>query len=598
MQRSSLYRQWRPRRFDDMVGQEHVVTTLKNAVNRDQVAHAYIFAGPRGTGKTTAARLLAKVVNCENVLPSEAEPCNECDMCRSIDSGSSMSVVEMDAASHRGIDDIRELQERVPYASTSGRYRVYILDEAHMLTPEAFNALLKTLEEPPSHVIFVLATTEAHKIPVTVQSRCQRFDFRYLTAKEIAVRLHQVIAASDGLEVSESAVWVIALQAGGAVRDALGLLEQCRDYSSGKIEEEDVHKVTGAVSREVLLNYASRMSAGDVPGLMEMLDEVSMAGADMSQFIRDLLAYFRDMLLYRASDGAYEPIMPEGDLQDMEAVAGKFGLTRLLDIVDRLAETEDRTRYSTQPRFLLEMATIRLAGVRPAKSEVPVAVTAAKEGAPKPSARLQEEKDSPADSARLKKIVRPKEQKLEPDLEPEADIAQPVGLEDTWHQVKEAVRKESLPTHALLQPVRPGGIVDGAFLLVFEDQFQFHRDRTQDQGRKVLEQVIKKITGQELRIRCLMESEMGSFTPGESKSNHYVDTTNSMEACDDDAEEIYSRSVEPEDTEQSRPGNGEDAGHAIQEVLNMFSGRVVGSLKDLDVTRDELTRQADSSEVT
>lgn len=595
MQRSSLYRQWRPRRFDDMVGQEHVVTTLKNAVNRDQVAHAYIFAGPRGTGKTTAARLLAKVVNCENVLPSEAEPCNECDMCRSIDSGSSMSVVEMDAASHRGIDDIRELQERVPYASTSGRYRVYILDEAHMLTPEAFNALLKTLEEPPSHVIFVLATTEAHKIPVTVQSRCQRFDFRYLTAQEITARLHQVIAASDGLEVSESAVWVISLQAGGAVRDALGLLEQCRDYSSGKIEEEDVHRVTGAVSREVLLKYASRMNTGDVPGLMEMLDEVSMAGADMSQFIRDLLAYFRDMLLYRASDGAYEPIMPEGDLQDMEAVAGKFGLPRLLDIVDRLAETEDRSRYSTQPRFLLEMATIRLAGVRSAESEGLATVSAPQGEAPEPSARPQAEKEPPADSARSKKVESPKEQRSRP--EPGTDVAQSVDLEDTWHKVKEAVRKESLPTHALLQPVRPGGIVDGAFLLVFQDQFQFHRDRTQDQGRKVLEQVIKEITGQDLRIRCLMESEMGGFSPGESKSNHYVDTTNSMEACDDEAEEICNRSGEPEDTEQSRPGNGEDTGHVVQEVLNMFSGRVVGSLKDLDVTRDESTRQADSGEV-
>lgn len=587
MQRSSLYRQWRPRRFDEMVGQEHVVTTLKNAVKRDQVSHAYIFAGPRGTGKTSAARLLAKVVNCEHLVASEAEPCNQCEMCRSIDAGSSMSVVEMDAASHRGIDDIRELQERVPYASTAGRFRVYILDEAHMLTPEAFNALLKTLEEPPAHVIFVLATTEPHKIPVTVQSRCQRFDFRYLTAKEIAARLHQVIEADDALEVSESAIWVIALQAGGAVRDALGLLEQCRDYSSGKIEESDVRKVTGAVSRDVLLKYAGRMNTGDVPGLMELVDEVSMAGADMSQFIRDLLSYFRDMLLYRASEGAYEPVMPEGDLEEMQTVARDFSLPRLLDIVDRLAETEDRTRYSTQPRFLLEMATIRLAGAGLASelSEDAASEEQVAPATPRDAVRPAAEDDG----GRLSEQEAPESQ---PEAAPSSG-----ELEETWLRVREAVKQTSLPAHALLQPARPGGIIDESFLLVFQDQYQFHRDRTREQSRDILEEAVREVTGRNLRIRCLMESEAEDFSPGEIQPTHCDDETNSMETSGDDEEagSPEGETAPPADTGPDDNGDSEDV---VQEVLNMFSGRVVGSLSEMDIDRDdEDTPPTESREV-
>lgn len=495
----------------------------------------------------------------------------------------------MDAASHRGIDDIRELQERVPYASTSGRFRVYILDEAHMLTPEAFNALLKTLEEPPSHVIFVLATTEPHKIPATVQSRCQRFDFRYLTAKEIAARLRQVIEADDALEVTEAAVWVIALQAGGAVRDALGLLEQCRDYSSGRIEEDDVHRVTGAVPREALSKYARHMNSGDVPGLIELVDGVSMAGADMSQFIRDLLAYFRDMLLYRASGGSYKPIMPEGDLQEMEAVAGGFDLPRLLDIVDRLAETEDRTRYSTQPRFLLEMATIRLAGARiEAAAQKEVLISEREETGTSVRAGekdLVTDSRGPAAPDRAVGSRGDRSQKREAESEAATASDDP---EKTWIRVKEAVKRESLPTHALLQPARFGGIADGSFLVVFQNQFQFHRDRTQEQRREILEQVVREVTGRDLRIRCLMESEIEALSPGEVQSTHYEDSANSMEASDDDATRGSEAEAAPPEDEDS--GNGEDADDIVQEVLNMFSGRVVGSLTDMDVFRDEPRR--------
>ncbi len=574
MQRSSLYRQWRPRRFDEMVGQEHVVTTLRNAVMRDQVAHAYIFAGPRGTGKTTAARLLAKVVNCDAVDESTGEPCNDCESCRSIDGGASMSVVEMDAASHRGIDDIRELQERVPYASTSGRFRVYILDEAHMLTPEAFNALLKTLEEPPSHVIFILATTEPHKIPVTVQSRCQRFDFRYLTQDEIVARLWQVIEADESLSVTEPAVWTMARRAAGAVRDALSLLEQCRDYSAGSIDEEHVRQVTGAVSREVLFDYARSIGASDVPRALAIIDEVSMAGADAAQFIKDLLAFFRDLLMYRASDGAYNPVMPESDLDELKQVAESIRLVHLLEVVDKLAETEDRTRYSTQPRFLLEMTTIRLASVD--EESVQTAAAPSREEAP------EEEKPEPTSP------VRPKKQRPARPASQSTDSAPPSGNEDdlqtVWGRVKEAVRRASLPTHALLQPARPGGIRDGAFILVFDDQYKFHRDRTEEQGRQVLEEAIKGVTGEALRIRCLMESEVyGAAEAGEPARDSSDQSDGAVNSIDMSEDDEPSRTDEEEPEEEPDARGGAANADSVNEIINMFSGRVVGKLSEMHI---------------
>jgi|GEM_PF-183416 len=609
LERSSLYRQWRPRRFDEVVGQEHVVTTLKNAVKRDQVAHAYIFAGPRGTGKTTVARLLAKIVNCPETRGS-AEPCNECDQCLAIDSGSSMNMIEVDAASHRGIDDIRELQEKVPYAATSGRFRVYILDEAHMLTTEAFNALLKTLEEPPEHVIFILATTEPHKIPVTVQSRCQRFDYRFLTADEIAERLKQVVAADENLAVTEPAIWTIALYAEGAVRDALGLLEQCRDYSEGEVSEEAVRRVIGAVSRQTLVEYARHLRDGDIAGLMDLIDEVSMAGADMGQFIRDLLSLARDLLLFRASDGARRPVMPDEDLTAMCEVADQYELSQLLNLVDQLASAEDRTRYSAQPRFLLEMTSIRLAGEFGRRLQDPV--TSAEQS----TVRGESKSDSP------EQVERPAGS-VDFDTTGESD---PVSdIRAIWERVKEEVREASLPTHALLQPACPGGITDGAFVLVFGDEYKFHRDRTEKEGRQLIQEVLKRVTGRDLALRCKMEAD---FSPGDTGNdepqadepaegdhnsiNSARDTAPSGDHRDDpdDGREssgaahqaVRSRGGECTDgesagVEDAGTSSENDGDDSVDEVVSMFSGKIVGKLSEMDVPGvDEIAEGRDMSE--
>ncbi len=584
LQGSSLYRKWRPRRFDEMVGQEHIVTTLRNAIGRDQIGHAYIFAGPRGTGKTSVARILAQAVNCHELTGevtkdvTQVEPCGECDACMSILAGNSMTIIEMDAASNRGIDDIRELQERVPYASIHGRYRVYILDEAHMLTAEAFNALLKTLEEPPAHVIFILATTEPHKIPITIQSRCQRFDFRFLTVREIVERLRQV-ADEASLEVEDAALYSMAMAAEGSVRDALGLLEQCRDYSSGPIEESDVRQVMGTVARDVLFQYAELMQQGDVGKLLQLVEEVSLGGADIGHFIREILGLYRDLLLYRASGGSYEPLLPAEFSKRLQQIADGFNLEQLLSAVDQLSDVEFRIRYAAQPRFLLEMATIRLGGIAYNDSEV--AVT---EKALKPDVVVGKTKE-PADRGKKKTLIEKSKEEMSRRT-PEATKSRinKEQLEGSdrvtafWERFKSEVKKESMPAHALLQPARPGPITEDRFLIVFEDEFSFHRERTENENRAVLERVLERLLGKRLRIQCVFESDFSKddeFNAGKERASESMPS--------DEREENPSDEGEKRVTEASQSSNEEPKTDysSVEDIVQAFDGTVLGKWSEM-----------------
>ena len=300
MSYTALYRKFRPAEFEDVKGQDHIVTTLKNQIRAERIGHAYLFCGTRGTGKTTVAKIFARAVNCQH--PVDGSPCGECEMCRAIAAGTSMNVIEIDAASNNGVDNIREIREEVAYRPTEGRYKVYIIDEVHMLSIGAFNALLKTLEEPPEYVIFILATTEAHKIPITILSRCQRYDFKRITIDTIAARMNDLMQ-QEQVEVEEKAIRYIAKAADGSMRDALSLLDQCIAFYLGqKLTYDHVLEVLGAVDTDVFSMLLRNVLKRDVSAVMHSVEELVMQGRELGQLTADFTWYLRNLLFIKSSD--------------------------------------------------------------------------------------------------------------------------------------------------------------------------------------------------------------------------------------------------------------------------------------------------------
>lgn len=359
MSYTALYRKFRPTEFSDVKGQDHIVTTLKNQVCADRIGHAYLFCGTRGTGKTTVAKIFAKAVNCEH--PSDGSPCGACASCRAIASGASMNVIEIDAASNNGVDNIREIREEVAYSPAEGKYKVYIIDEVHMLTPGAYNALLKTLEEPPSYVIFILATTEAHRIPVTIVSRCQRYDFRRITTDTIAARLRE-LTEQEQVEAEERALAYVAKMGDGSMRDALSLLDQCIAFYLGqKLTYDHVLEVLGAVDTEVFGDFFRRICAQDLPGTIRELEEIVLKGRELSQFVTDFIWYLRDLLLLKSDQGMEEMLDVSGDrLLRMKEDAGLTDPDTLMRYIRVFSELSGQLRYATQKRVLVEIALIKL----------------------------------------------------------------------------------------------------------------------------------------------------------------------------------------------------------------------------------------------
>ena len=359
MSYTALYRKFRPDNFSDVKGQEHIVTTLTNQIKANRIGHAYLFCGTRGTGKTTVAKILAKAVNCEH--PVDGSPCNTCPTCMAIQAGTSMNVIEIDAASNNGVDNIREIREEVAYRPTQGRYKVYIIDEVHMLSTGAFNALLKTLEEPPSYVIFILATTEAHKIPITILSRCQRYDFRRITVDTIAARLEE-LNRIEGVEAEEKAIRYVARAADGSMRDALSLLDQCIAFYMGeKLTYDKVLDVLGAVDTEVFSRMLRQILEGNVNGVIKALEELVVRGRELTQFVSDFTWYLRNLLLVKTSEDPGEAIdVSSENLKAMEEEAQMTEVETLMRYIRIFSELSNQIRYSTQKRVQVEIALIKL----------------------------------------------------------------------------------------------------------------------------------------------------------------------------------------------------------------------------------------------
>lgn len=365
----ALYRKWRPLEFEDVKGQEHIVTTLKNQIRADRIGHAYLFCGTRGTGKTTVAKIFAKAVNCEH--PVDGSPCGECPTCKAIAEGRSMNVIEIDAASNNGVDNIREIRDEVQYSPTEGRYKVYIIDEVHMLSIGAFNALLKTLEEPPAYVIFILATTEAHKIPVTILSRCQRYDFHRISIETIAGRLSQLMEA-EHINVEEKAIRYVAKAADGSMRDALSLLDQCIAFYLGQdLKYENVLEVLGAVDTAVFAEMLSYILKADTYACMQLLEQIIMQGRDLGQFVSDFVWYLRNLLLVKTTDDeakAEDIIDVSADnLEQLKKDSKQVDVDTLMRYIRVLSELANELKFSTQKRIKVEVTLIKL--TRPAMEQ-------------------------------------------------------------------------------------------------------------------------------------------------------------------------------------------------------------------------------------
>lgn len=359
MSYTALYRKFRPQNFEDVKGQDHIVTTLKNQIKAERIGHAYLFCGTRGTGKTTIAKIFAKAVNCEN--PADGSPCGECALCRSIAAGASMNVIEIDAASNNGVDNIREIVDEVSYSPAEGKYKVYIIDEVHMLSIGAFNALLKTLEEPPAYVIFILATTEVHKIPITILSRCQRYDFRRITIDTIADRLRELMQA-EGVRVEEKALRYIAKTADGSMRDALSLLDQCIAFYFGEeLTYDKALEVLGAVDTAVFGRLFELVLTSDVTGCIELLEEIVIQGRELSQFVTDFTWYLRNLLLVQSSDGIEDVIdVSSENLARLKEEAQMADMEALIRYIRIFSELSGRIKYASQKRILIEVTLIKL----------------------------------------------------------------------------------------------------------------------------------------------------------------------------------------------------------------------------------------------
>lgn len=359
MSYTALYRKFRPSTFEEVKGQEHIVTSLKNQIKTGRIGHAYLFCGTRGTGKTSVAKILARAVNCEN--PVDGSPCNECEMCRKINAQTSLNVVEIDAASNNGVGNIRDIIEEVQYSPTEGRYKVYIIDEVHMLSAGAFNALLKTLEEPPGYVIFILATTEAHKIPVTILSRCQRYDFKRITVDTIAGRLRELVSREQA-DVEERALRYIAKAADGSMRDALSLLDQCLAFYIGQnLTYERALDVLGAVDTGVYSQMFRCIAEYDAKGCIELINRMMAEGRDLNQFINELIWYMRNLLLVGFSEDAENIVDASAEqMEQMHEDAALVDTDGLMRYIRVLSELSNQLRYGSQKRVLAEVAFIKL----------------------------------------------------------------------------------------------------------------------------------------------------------------------------------------------------------------------------------------------
>lgn len=487
-----LARKWRPQQFGDVVGQDHVVQTLRNAITAERVAHAYLFVGPRGVGKTSIARIFAKALNCPN--RTDGNPCDACDTCREIMAGTCLDVIEIDGASNNSVDQVRELRDSVKYAPARGPHKIYIIDEVHMLSAGAFNALLKTLEEPPAHVKFLFATTEVQKIPTTILSRCQRFDLRRIEMRDLTAQLDKV-AAAEGVDISEAAIEAIARGAEGGLRDAESALDQLISFRGKKIGEEDVLSVFGLVSRKALEDLAGAVLAGDHAGIFHQVAALHDAGKDLQRLSLELLDYMRNLLVVQLTgDRAAELDIPAGHLDTLKAQAAASNPERIGRVVDILIDAQPQLKFALSRRTILEMALVRAGRAAAAASldEVLEALQTARDTLPDaPAASAPAQKKTP--ERMTPAPTPPPEPEEDPNPEPPPEDAPPdpgapdepapanetdyPGLVQDWPSLIGKIGRMAPLTRGYLKDARPIGVEGNTVILGIDAEFAGNQER-------------------------------------------------------------------------------------------------------------------------
>ncbi len=505
----ALYRKYRSQKFKEILGQDHVCQTLINSLKNSRISHAYLFTGPRGVGKTSVARILAKAVNCTSI--SEGEPCDKCVTCQAIIGGRALDLIEIDAASNRGIDEIRELREKIKFAPTEGKYKVFIIDEVHMLTKEAFNALLKTLEEPPIHAIFILATTEVHRVPTTVLSRCQRFDFRRIGLDDLINRL-DYIAKNERIEIDSQALKTIAETSEGGFRDAISLLDQLASYGEKRVGIKEIRLVLGLSDLEAIENFIDCLNKNDIQGGISLINHLINDGYDLHQFTKSVIEILRKILLVKIA-GSANLEMSEERIERIQKLAQSFSISRILQAIELFSAAEKEFKTSVFPQLFLEMSLVRLAmegeeePERLVKKEVEGII---KEEAEKEmEVKSQEKKEiTKKKKVKVKTESKKKEKKKEksPTKEPSKKILKgEKEPSEYWPEVIAEVKSKNNSISAFLKVAEPE-FKDNAVVLNFP--YKFHKERIEDhKNRKIVEAALDKIYKKKYIIKCILKEK-------------------------------------------------------------------------------------------
>lgn len=549
MAAQALYRRWRSQTFDEVVGQEHVTQTLRNALRDGRVSHAYLFTGPRGTGKTSTARLLAKAVNCENPDLGQ-RPCNDCAICQAITGGALLDLIEIDAASNRGIDEIRDLRDKVHFSPSQARFKVYVIDEVHMLTPEAFNALLKTLEEPPPHVIFVLATTEPHKIPDTVLSRCQRFDFRRIPTYRIVERLSYILE-QEGRSAEPAALEMIARSAEGGMRDAISLTDQLLSYGSDVITEQQVQAVRGTISGQAISQLVDHLAAGDAASGLGLINQMSEEGIDLRQLALQLVAYLRTVLVSRVGGQQARAILvdlSEAQLAAVQAQASQIDAAALTAAVRMLNQASQEMRDAAQPQLVLELAWLGAVArvAAPTSQGAGASAPALPSNGESAKTTPWQSQPRPAPVATPPRSSQPKATPAQPVSSGAAQpvpASAPVSVPDQqvvdllrahWSSLLQSAEEaRGAALRAALRTLRNVVAVGDDIYFAFEHEFAKQRvERPED--KKVVEDLIARLVGRPVHVHCQVGTQVtGVVAPARSEHGARTADESPPAAADD-----------------------------------------------------------------